>query len=191
MSAPLFFATPADLRAWFEANHATAEQLWIGYHKKATGRASVTWEESRDEALCFGWIDGVRRSIDDARFKVRFTPRREGSDWSLVNIGRAKELKAQGRMRRSGVAAFAHADEKAARAAHRRRRTAALEGEYLERLKAVSEAWDYYRAQPPGYRRDAARWVMDAKRDETRLRRLAALIEDCAAGRRIKPLRRD
>jgi uncharacterized protein YdeI (YjbR/CyaY-like superfamily) len=188
-SEPTFFASPRELRNWFEAHHDAAEILWVGYHKNATGRLGVTWEESRDEALCYGWIDGVRHRIDDQRFKVRFTPRRPGSNWSLVNIRRVQALENDGRMREAGREAFAEADEAAAIAADERRRTARLPAAYADALRAVPEAWEFYRAQPDGYRRDAARWVMDAKREETRRRRLDQLVTDARNGLRIKPLR--
>lgn len=188
-SEPVFFGSPRELRDWLQAHHHAAEVLWVGYHKKATGRPSVTWEESRDEALCFGWIDGVRHGIDDARYKVRFTPRRAGSNWSLVNIRRVRALEREGRMTEAGREAFAEADEAAAIAAEERRRSAALPAEYARRLREVPEAWDFYRSQPDGYRRDSARWVMDAKREETRRRRLEQLVADSREGLRIKPLR--
>ncbi|HSM36137.1 MAG TPA: YdeI/OmpD-associated family protein [Longimicrobiales bacterium] len=185
----MFFGSPQELRDWFQAHHDAADVLWVGYHKKATGRPSVTWEESRDEALCFGWIDGVRHGLDDATYKVRFTPRRPGSDWSLVNIRRIRALEREGRMAEAGREAFAAADEAAAIAAQERRRSATLPAEYARLLREVPEAWAFYRAQPDGYRRDAARWILDAKRRETRRRRLEQLIEDSRRGLRIKPLR--
>ena len=188
-SEPVFFSSTRGLRDWFEAHHDTAETLWVGYHKKATGRPSVTWEESRDEALCYGWIDGVRHAIDDARYKVRFTPRRPGSNWSLVNIRRVRALDGEGRMTAAGRAAFVGADEAAAIAAQERRRSAKLPAEYARLLREVPEAWAFYRAQPDGYRRDAARWILDAKREETRRRRLDQLIADSRRGLRVKPLR--
>ncbi|MEN8375135.1 MAG: YdeI/OmpD-associated family protein [Gemmatimonadota bacterium] len=188
---PVFFPTPNHLRGWFDEHHESADLLWVGYYKKATGRPSVTWEESRDQALCFGWIDGLRRSLDESAYKVRFTPRRPGSKWSLVNLGRVGELEAAGLMTPAGLAAFAGADEAEARRQSEWRGTAALRDDYLAELEAAGAAWEYLESQPPSYRRDVARWIMDAKREGTRRRRLAVLIEDSLAGRRIKPLRAD
>jgi uncharacterized protein YdeI (YjbR/CyaY-like superfamily) len=188
---PRFFATPAEFRAWLEEHHADATELLVGFYKKGSGRPSITWPESVDEALCFGWIDGVRRRIDDERYTIRFSPRQKRSTWSAYNITRAKELIAEGRMTPAGLAAFeARTDERSAIYSYEQRRNAQLEPDEQARLEADPAAWEWFQAQPPSYRRPAIHWVTSAKRPETRERRLAALIADSAAGRAIKPLTR-
>ena len=188
---PRFFATPAEFRAWLEEHHADATELLVGFYKKGSGRPSITWPESVDEALCFGWIDGVRRKIDDERYTIRFSPRQKRSTWSAYNIKRAKELIAEGRMTPAGLAAFeARTDERSAIYSYEQRRNAQLEPDEQARLEADPAAWEWFQAQPPSYRRPAIHWVTSAKRPETRERRLAALIADSAAGRAIKPLTR-
>jgi uncharacterized protein YdeI (YjbR/CyaY-like superfamily) len=151
----------------------------------------MTWPESVDEALCFGWIDGVRKRIDAERYTIRFTPRRPGSIWSAVNVGRVAALTEEGRMRPAGLAAFAaRREDRSGIYSYEQREQAVLPAAYEKRLRAERRAWKWFEAQPKGYRRDAIRWVMTAKREETRERRLATLIEASAAGRRIAPLRR-
>jgi uncharacterized protein YdeI (YjbR/CyaY-like superfamily) len=192
MAAPpaTVFATPADFRAWLEAHHASAAELWVGFHKRGTGLPSITWPESVDEALCFGWIDGVRQSIDDRSYRIRFTPRRSRSIWSAVNLRRVEDLKAAGRMRPTGLAAFEGRDPaKQERYSYERQHTE-LAPAYLALLKRNRGAWQFFQAQPAHYRRLCANWVMSAKREETRNRRLQTLIEDSAQGLRIGPMRR-
>jgi uncharacterized protein YdeI (YjbR/CyaY-like superfamily) len=188
-AAPTFYATPAEWRAWLEAHHRDATEHWVGFHKRATGRPSITWPEAVDEALCFGWIDGVRKGVDAERYTIRFTPRRRGSRWSDVNVARAEALTAAGAMRPAGLAAF-EARTPAGTYGHEQREAARLDPAREARLRAHDTAWAFFCAQPPGYRRLAAFWVMSAKREETRDRRLATLVEDSAAGRRVGPLRR-
>ena len=186
---PTFFATPEEFRAWLEEHHETATELLAGFHRKGSGRPSITWPQSVDQALCFGWIDGVRRSIDDASYSIRFTPRKSRSTWSLVNVRRVGELSALGLMRPAGVAAFERrSDDRTAIYAYEQRRTATLDREHERRFKADADAWKWFQAQPAGYRRTATYWVISAKRSETRERRLAQLIEDSAAGRTIRSL---
>jgi uncharacterized protein YdeI (YjbR/CyaY-like superfamily) len=188
---PTFFATPADFRSWLEAHHGNETELLVGYYKKATGRPSITWPESVDEALCFGWIDGVRRGIDEESYSIRFSPRQKRSIWSAVNIKRAGELIEEGRMTSAGLAAFAaRTDDRSAIYSHERRHNAQLEPEQEARFRANARAWEWFQGRPPSYRRTALHWVVSAKRPETRERRLAALIEDSAAGRNVKPLTR-
>jgi uncharacterized protein YdeI (YjbR/CyaY-like superfamily) len=185
--APLFFATPVQFRKWLEKNHPTATELWVGYYKKATGKPSITWPEAVDEALCFGWIDGIRKSIDDESYMNRFTPRRATSIWSRVNIGRVAALTAEGRMRPAGLAAF-----------EKRKKTGVYSFEQAERpgLDAAAEkefrkhrkAWSWFQQQAPWYQRTAGFYVMSAKKPETRARRLARLIADSDAGQRIGPM---
>ena len=186
-----FFAAPADLRRWFEKNAAKRTELLVGFRKRATGVPSITWPESVDQALCFGWIDGVRRRIDDTAYSIRFTPRRKGSVWSVINIARVKELAAAGLMTTAGLRAFeARRDDRSAIYAYEQRRSAALDPEQEKRFKKNAKAWRFFSAQPPWYRRNATHWVTSAKKEETRERRLATLIADSAAGRTIRHLTR-
>ena len=184
---PTFFATPADFRRWLEKNHAKARELWVGFHKRSTGRASITWPESVDEALCFGWIDGVRRRIDDASYMIRFTPRRRTSRWSMVNARRVGELREAGLMRPAGIAAF-EARTVEGTSSYEQRDAAAFDPERERRLRADAAAWEYFSGQAPWYRRNATHWVTSAKREDTRRRRLETLIADSAAGRRLRHL---
>jgi uncharacterized protein YdeI (YjbR/CyaY-like superfamily) len=181
---PRFFRTGAEWRRWLEKNHASAEELWVGYHKKATGKPSMTWAESVDEALCFGWIDGLRKSLGDESYKIRFTPRRPGSNWSLVNKKRVAELAEQGLMRPAGTAAFA-ARKTEGNYSYEQRKAAAFTREQQQRFRANKQAWKFFQEQPAGYRRVATWWVVSAKREDTRERRLARVIEESAAGRRV------
>lgn len=184
------FATPAEFRAWFEAHHATEAELLVGFHKKGTGRPSITWPESVDVALCFGWIDGVRRRIDEERYSIRFTPRKKSSIWSANNIARVAELEAAGLMTAAGLAAFAARGEARSRVyAYEQKTDATFSPEQEGLLRADTAAWEYFSARPAWYRRNATYWVVSAKREETRERRLATLIEDSRAGRLIKHLR--
>jgi uncharacterized protein YdeI (YjbR/CyaY-like superfamily) len=184
-----YFSSPAEFRAWLEEHHATASELWLGYYKKATGRATITWPEAVEEALCFGWIDGKLQRIDDERHRQRFTPRRPRSNWSAVNIAKVAELREQGRMTPAGEAAFAarRADEPGA-LTYERRHEAAFDAEQEAAFRANEGAWTWFEAQSPSYRQLATFWVVSAKRPETRAKRLASLIEYAADGRRVPPL---
>ena len=181
---PCFFPSAAEWRKWLEKNHAKADELWVGYHKKATGKPSMTWAESVDEALCFGWIDGLRKSLGDESYKIRFTPRRSGSNWSLVNRNRVAELTQEGLMHPAGSAAFA-ARKSEGNYSYEQRKTAAFTRGQEQRFRANKAAWKFFQEQPAGYRQLATWRVISAKREDTRERRLARLIEDSAAGRRI------
>ena len=185
---PTFFTTPAAFRRWLERNHDKADELLVGFWKKDSGKPSITWPESVDEALSFGWIDGVRRRIDDESYSIRFTPRRRGSIWSAVNIKRATELSKLGRMAPAGLRAFEARDEKKSAIYSYENRPRDLAPEYEKRFRANEKAWDFWSAQPPGYRRLATYWVMEAKKEETRERRLTLLIDDSAHGRRLGAL---
>src|SRR5262245_31591265 len=188
-SKPRYFATPAEWRAWLEKHHATAEELLVGFHKVGSGKPSITWPESVDEALCFGWIDGVRRSLGADAYTIRFTPRRKGSIWSEVNIARVAELEALGKMRPAGRDAFAaRIEARSAIYAYEQRQTAELPPEYAKRLTANPKARAFFDAQPPWYRRVVSWWVISAKREETRDKRFATLLSDCAAERRVRGL---
>jgi uncharacterized protein YdeI (YjbR/CyaY-like superfamily) len=186
---PTFFAVPADFCAWLEENHERESELLVGFYKKATGRPSITWPEAVDEALCFGWIDGIRRSLGDESYTIRFTPRKARSTWSAVNIARAKELVAEGRMRPAGLAAFeARSDDRSAIYAYEQRHEAKLAPDQEREFRANERAWAFFETQPPWYRKNAIWWVVSAKREETRARRLRTLIEDSANGRRLRRL---
>jgi uncharacterized protein YdeI (YjbR/CyaY-like superfamily) len=188
---PRFFATPDELRAWFDAHHGSEPELWLGYHKKHTGRPSVTWAQAVEEALCVGWIDGRVHRIDDESHMQRFTPRRPGSVWSKVNIAKVAQLTEAGRMRPAGVAAFAaRREDRSGIYSFERDEAAAFDAAAEARFRAHPEAWAFFEAQPPGYRRTATHWVVSAKRPETRDRRLGTLIADSAAGRRLAQLTR-
>lgn len=187
---PLFFPTPADLRAWLVTNHAAAGELWVGLHKKGSGRPSVTWSELVDQLLCFGWIDGVRKSLGGDSYAIRVTPRRKGSRWSAVNRRRVPMLIDAGLMTPAGLAAWEARDEAADRRYSFEREDATLGEAYEAELRRDPAAWAFWQAQPPGYRKTATWWVISAKREETRRRRLGRLVEDSAAGLRIGLLRR-
>src|SRR5688572_13043527 len=185
---PEFFETPAALRKRLRS--IKDDELWVGFYKKGSGKPSITWPESVDEALCVGWIDGIRKSLDEDRYTIRFTPRRAGSNWSLVNIGRVAELEKAGRMRPAGRRAFQDRDEERARRYSYEQRTAKLAAAYEKKLKAVPKAWEFFRAQAPWYQRTMGLWVMSAKQEATRMRRLDRLIADSARGERIGPMTR-
>ncbi len=187
---PTYFATAADFRAWLAANHDKATELLVGFYKVGSGRPSLTWPESVDQALCYGWIDGIRRRIDDESYSIRFTPRRRGSTWSLVNTRRALELIEQGLMQPAGLAAFEIRDPARTDAYSYENRPQGFDAPYEAEFRANAAAWTYWEAQPAHYRRGSAHWVMSAKREETRQKRLATLIEDSAAGRWIALYRR-
>jgi uncharacterized protein YdeI (YjbR/CyaY-like superfamily) len=186
MSKPVYFRNSAALRKWFATNSGKAKELVVGYMKRGTGVASVTWPESVDEALCVGWIDGVRRRIDERRYQIRFTPRRAGSHWSNVNIRRVGELKKAGRMKPAGLAAFAgRSQSRTGRAHYEQRRKAKLRPEHVREFKRHAAAWKYYGTVPPGYRHLVNFWITSAKKPETRAKRLKLLIAACAQGKRL------
>jgi uncharacterized protein YdeI (YjbR/CyaY-like superfamily) len=188
-SDPVFFASPQEFRRWLEKHHAKETELWVGYHKTKTGKPSLTWPQSVDQALCYGWIDGLRKSLGEDAYMIRFSPRRAKSIWSAVNTKRAKELIAEGLMKPAGLEAFEAKDEKLTNKYSFERENAAFDPEHEKLFRKNKSAWKWFSEQPPGYRKLATFWVSDAKRPETRARRLAELIDDCAAGRRIRGLR--
>ncbi len=186
---PRFFKSPAEFRAWLEKHHATAEELLVGFYKRSTGRPSMTWPESVDEALCFGWIDGVRRRIDDASYSIRFTRRRRGSIWSAVNTKRVEALVREGRMHEAGLKAFRERDPKKTNMSSFERDHAAFPPA-LERLfRANQRAWTFFQTTAPWYRRVTTHWVTSARRDATRERRLQLLIDTSARGKKIDLLK--
>jgi uncharacterized protein YdeI (YjbR/CyaY-like superfamily) len=182
---PRFFRTPAELRKWFTQHHATEKELWVGYYKVSTGRPTVTWAESVDEALCVGWIDGIRRSIDDESYTNRFTPRKIGSTWSAVNIKRVKALVDEKRMMPAGLKAFeARREYKSGIYSYEQRRTE-FDEPYLSQMKSSKNAWEFFQAQPPSYRKMMIWFVVSAKQEATREKRLKLLIDASARGRRL------
>ena len=188
---PTYFRTPAEFRAWLKKHHATADELWIGFYKKGSGMPSITWSEAVDEALCFGWVDSIRRSVDDKRYTNRFTPRKPTSNWSEINVQRVGELTRQRRMRAPGRKAFeGRQPRKTGTYSYEQRYDVRLSPEFERRFRARKTAWAWFRDQPPSYRSAALYWVMSAKKPETRERRLSTLIEDSAVGRKVPPLRR-
>jgi uncharacterized protein YdeI (YjbR/CyaY-like superfamily) len=186
-----FFATPAAFRAWLQAHHDTAKELLVGFYKTGSKRPSITWPQSVDQALCFGWIDGVRRSLGPDSYTIRFTPRRARSIWSNVNTRRFAALEEEGLVAPAGLAAFGKREEARSGVYSSERRTEArFSPAQSKTFKANARAWDYFQARPPWYRRAATHWVITAKKEETRERRLQTLIADSAAGRLVGPLRR-
>lgn len=187
----LFFATPAEFRAWLEKHYATRQELSVGFYKRAAGKPSITWPESVDVALCYGWIDGVRNSIDQISYRIRFTPRKPTSTWSAINVRRAEEMTRLGLMHPAGIKAFeARKGDKTGIYAYEQRQHAKLRPADERKFRANKKAWEYFQAQPPWYRRTAAYRVISAKQEETRQRRLAQLIKDSEAGHPIKELTR-
>lgn len=182
---PKFFKTPADYRKWFEAHHASAPELWVGFYKRDSGKPSITWPQSVAEALCFGWIDGIRKSIDEFSYKIRFTPRKPRSTWSAVNIKLAMELIDQGLMQPAGLTAFEARKEYRSGIYSYEQRSPELPDEYGRKLKKNLAAWKFFQAQSPSYRKAATWYVLSAKKEETRIKRLDALTEYSAKGQRI------
>jgi uncharacterized protein YdeI (YjbR/CyaY-like superfamily) len=181
-----FFRSTAALRAWFEKHCARASELWIGFYKKESGRVGVSYEEAVDEALCVGWIDGIRKRIDDVCYTNRFTPRKPSSNWSAVNIRRIGELTALGRMKPSGLSVFeSRVQETRPGRYSYENRPRTLEPAHERAFRARKAAWTFFEAQPPSYRRTAIWWIVSAVKDETRARRLAILIAESARGRRL------
>lgn len=184
-----FFASTDELRDWFDANHQTAGELWLGYHKKRTGRPTISWSDAVDEALCVGWIDSVRYSLDDDRSAQRFTPRRSGSVWSAINVRKVGELTAQGRMRPAGLAAFEARDPVRTAIYSHEQAEVALADDETALIRANATAWAEWQRRSPSYRRTVTHWITSAKKPETRARRLQALISASVAGEPVGPMR--
>ena len=184
----VYFETPADLRRWLAEHHRTAKELWAGFYRKDSGRRSITWPEAVDEAICVGWIDGVRRKVDAMSYAVRLTPRNPTSAWSAVNIARAKALIASRRMKAPGRRAFAARNRAASGYSMAGRHGVQLPAGFAREFRSQAIAWTFFSSQPPWYRRNATWWVVSAKKDETRRRRLAVLIEDSGEHRRLRML---
>lgn len=186
MTEPVFFADAALFRRWLEAHAAGATELLVGFHKVGSGQPSMSWPESVDEALCFGWIDGRRKRIDDAAYSIRFTPRKAGSIWSTVNIAKMDALRAAGRMRPEGERAFAlRTEAKSGIYSHEQAQAAELAEDELQAFRGDATAWAYFEALPPGYRKTVLHWITTAKKPATRAARLAKLVQACAEGKRL------
>lgn len=182
-----FFRSRGEFRRWLHRNHSKATELWLGMYRKDSGKRGITYPEALEEALCYGWIDGIRKKLDDASFATRFTPRKRGSVWSKVNVGHVERLKAEGRMHESGLAAYEAKDDARSGVYSFEREAADLDAAAKNSFSRNREAWKYFQAQPPYYRRLASWWVISAKREETRNRRLAQLIECSAQQERLPP----
>jgi uncharacterized protein YdeI (YjbR/CyaY-like superfamily) len=185
MTAPRFFRTPAAFRDWLHANHDQASELLVGFYRKDSGRESISWPESVDEALCYGWIDGVRRSIDGESYSIRFTPRKATSIWSNVNIAKVEALVREGRMMPAGLAAYARRDPARSGIYAFEKEAAVFDADAQRTFKKSRAGWAFFHAQPAGYQRLATHYVVSAKRPETRAKRLAAVIMHSARGERI------
>jgi uncharacterized protein YdeI (YjbR/CyaY-like superfamily) len=182
---PKFFATREKFREWLEKNHASATELLVGFHKKSSGKKSITYAEALDEALCFGWIDGVRRSLDETSYQQRFTPRRARSIWSLVNVKHVERLKKDGRMHAAGLAAYEQRDPKRTGIYSFENAPRELSTECEKEFRKTKGAWEYFQTYPPYLKKTVSYWVMSAKKEETRSARLRRLIECSARGERI------
>jgi len=187
---PLFFLTPADFHAWLSGNHAEAPELWVGYYKVGSGQPSMTWPESVEAALCFGWIDGLRKSIDKDAYCIRFTPRKPGSIWSAVNIQKVEELMALGLMHARGTAAYERRKDHKSRVYSFEQETVSFDGAAEKAFMAHEAAWEFFGRQPASYKKAAIWWVVSAKQEKTRRSRLETLVADSAAGQHVQHLRR-
>jgi uncharacterized protein YdeI (YjbR/CyaY-like superfamily) len=182
-----FFKTPNELRKWFEENHSKKQEQLIGFYKKDSRKPSITYAEALDEALCFGWIDGVRKSIDEESYMIRFTPRNPKSYWSAVNTKNVERLKKLGRMHLSGIKVFESRDKEKSEKYSFERETVILDQQYEKKIRANKKAWEFFQSMPPSYKKLSALWIMSAKQEETRLRRLEQLIRDSENGQKIPP----
>lgn len=186
-----FFPTPKDFGSWLKKNHAKEKELLVGFYKKDSGKPSITWPESVDEALCYGWIDGVRRNIDAESYSIRFTPRKPGSIWSKINIDKMEKLSSEGRMQPAGLKAFeARKEERSRVYSYEQEEDAQLDAAEEKAFRANKKAWDFFMTQAPSYRKTAFHWVVRSKKEETRKKRMAQLIDESAQGLRAKPFRR-
>ena len=186
---PQFFSEENDFRKWLETNHSTEQVIWVGYYKTNSGKKSITWPESRDQALCFGWIDGIRKSIDEKSYKIRFTPRKRESHWSKVNIDRIRALKKKGLVVKEGLEAFNNRNKrKIANAAHEQKEVS-LPKEFLEIMIQNPRANQYFESQSPSYRKQCTWWILSAKKEETRQNRFEILIKSSEKNEVIPPFR--
>jgi len=185
-----FFKSPSALRAWLRANHAARTELWIGFHKIGSGKPGVTYSEAVEQALCFGWIDGVKKSVNATAYTHRFTPRKPRSKWSAINLERARKLIATGNMEAAGLKALEGADTTSRAYSYEQRKSAKLSAVQEYQFQARRKAWEFFHAQAPWYQRTATWWIVSAKKEETRKKRLAKLIAHSLAGETIPPLTR-
>jgi uncharacterized protein YdeI (YjbR/CyaY-like superfamily) len=184
----VFFSTQKHFRKWFEKNHKKEKELFVGYYKVSSGKPSVTWSESVDEALCFGWIDGIRRSVDDESYCIRFTPRKPNSNWSAINIKKVEDLTKLGLMKPEGLHSFSLRKENKSKIYSYENPLVSFDKSFEKLFKANKKAWAFYQTTTPTYRKVTTRWVMSAKQEETRLKRLEELIRDSQVGKKIKAL---
>lgn len=182
---PKFFITQEDFRRWLEENHASETELLVGFYKVGTSKPSMTWSESVDQAICFGWIDGVRRKVDEESYSIRFTPRKKNSVWSAVNIAKVAELTEKGLMKSAGIAAFEKREEKKSKIYAYEQEASELSAEFEKRFKKHKKAWDFFQNQANWYKKQMIHWVMSAKQETTRERRLEKLIGESEIGKRI------
>lgn len=189
--APKFFKTPKAFRKWLETNHEKKNELWVGYYKKDTGKASITWPESVEQALCFGWIDGIRKKCDEESYMIRFTPRRKGSIWSATNIRFVEKLTKEGLMQPAGIEAYKNKkeDKSSIYSFEQKKEDIKLPPAFEKEFKKNKKAWKTFQAMAPYYQRSAIWWVISAKREDTQKKRLKILISDSEAGVKVKPLR--
>ena len=174
---PTFFKNQKELRKWFENNHDKGKEIWIGFYKKDSGKANFTWSQSVDQALCFGWIDGIRKSIDEVSYMIRFTPRNPKSNWSSVNIKKINELTKLGLMHRAGIEVFKKREEKRSKIYSFEQNKVKLNKKYELKFKSSKNAWEFFQSLPPSTKKPSIWWVMSAKREETQIKRLDTLIK--------------
>ncbi len=184
----LFFPTQKHLRKWFEKNHKKEKELYVGFYKVSSGKPTITWSQSVDEAICFGWIDGIRKSIDEESHCIRFTPRNPKSNWSAINIKKVEELTKLGLMKPEGLKAFSYRKDDVSKIYTYENPKVEFDKSLEKSFKANKKAWAFYQTATPTYRKVTTRWVMSAKQESTRLKRLNELITDCAAGKNIKAM---
>jgi uncharacterized protein YdeI (YjbR/CyaY-like superfamily) len=183
---PEFFAKPSDLRKWFDKNHRKETELYLGFYKRASGKPSITWPESVDQALCFGWIDGVRKSIDDERYFIRFTPRKPTSIWSAINSKKVNDLTEKGMMRPEGIEAFKKRQKKKSKIYSYERSEKQLPADYEKKFMANKKAWTFFKSLAPGYKKVAIHRILNAKQESTRLRKLQTLIDNSEANLHVR-----
>lgn len=185
----LFFATPEKFRSWLEKNHKIKTELWVGYYKVSSGKKSITWSESVDQALCYGWIDGIRKTVDEESYKIRFTPRKPKSNWSVINLKKIKELKKKGLMKEAGIEIFDKRDKNRTTPTSYEQKGIILNKEFEDKIKENKKAWEYFNQLAPSYKKQSIWWLMSAKKEETKINRLNILIESCERELKIPPLR--
>ncbi len=180
--SPIFFSSQAEFRDWLQAHHQTAREISVGFYRLRTGKPSMTWSESVDQALCFGWIDSVRHTVDEESYQIRFTPRKKSSIWSAVNIAKVEKLTAQGLMQAAGLKIFAEREESKSKIYAFENAEMALAADFETQFKANQAAWDFFQRFAPSYRKTATHWIMSAKTYATQAKRLSQLVADCAQG---------